>query len=95
MATLEEVNIDDEIDREILNSSTDDIVNRTRLVENDIKVLSSSEFAKRKVMKSENQLLTHEQGRMTEKIKDNTDKIENNRQLPYLVGNQELRAVLR
>jgi 26S proteasome regulatory subunit T5 len=95
MATLEEVNIDDEIDREILNSSTDDIVNRTRLVENDIKVLSSSEFAKRKVMKSENQLLTHEQGRMTEKIKDNTDKIENNRQLPYLVGNQELHAVLR
>jgi len=38
-------------------------------------------------MKSETQRLTHEQSHMTEKIKDNTDKIENNRQLPYLVGN--------
>ena len=39
MATLEEVSIDDEIDREILSLSTDDIINRTRLLENDIKVL--------------------------------------------------------
>jgi hypothetical protein len=38
MATLEEVSLEDEIDQEILNSSTDDIVNRTRLLENDIKV---------------------------------------------------------
>jgi hypothetical protein len=38
MATLEEVNVEDEIDQEILNSSTDDIVNRTRLLDNDIKV---------------------------------------------------------
>ena len=38
------------------------------------------------VMKSETQRLTHEQNHMNEKIKDNTDKIENNRQLPYLVG---------
>ena len=38
MATLEEVSIDDEIDREIMNSSTDDIINRTRLMENEIKV---------------------------------------------------------
>jgi len=37
-------------------------------------------------MKSEHQRLTHEQRNMTEKIKDNADKIENNRQLPYLVG---------
>src|ERR1700721_1545058 len=37
MATLEEVTIDDEIDQEILNSSTDDIINRTRLLENTIK----------------------------------------------------------
>jgi 26S proteasome regulatory subunit T5 len=41
MATLEEVHIEDEIDQEILNSSTDDIVNRTRLLENDIKVTAS------------------------------------------------------
>ena len=38
MATLEEVSLEDEIDQEILNSSTDDIINRTRLLENDIKV---------------------------------------------------------
>jgi len=37
-------------------------------------------------MKSEHQRLSHEQGHMTAKIKENTDKIENNRQLPYLVG---------
>ena len=42
MATLEEVSIDDEIDREILNSSTDDVINRTRLMENEIKVLIHS-----------------------------------------------------
>jgi 26S proteasome regulatory subunit T5 len=41
MATLEEVSVEDEIDKEILNSSTDDIINRTRLLDNDIKVLSS------------------------------------------------------
>jgi len=38
MATLEQVSLEDEIDQEILNSSTDDIINRTRLLENDIKV---------------------------------------------------------
>ena len=87
MTTLEEVSIDDEMDREILNSSTDDIVNRTRLLENEIKVHSMPAFeADQKIMKSETQRLTHEQAHMTEKIKDNADKIENNRQLPYLVG---------
>jgi len=42
MATLEEVSVVDEIDQEILNSSTDDIINRTRLLENEIKVLISA-----------------------------------------------------
>jgi 26S proteasome regulatory subunit T5 len=41
MATLEEVHIEDQIDQEILSVSTDDIVNRTRLLENDIKVTAS------------------------------------------------------
>src|SRR5277367_4162327 len=87
MATLEEVSVVDEIDQDILNSSTDDIVNRTRLLENEIKVHSRQLLRlTKKIMKSETQRLTHEQGHMTEKIKDNTDKIENNRQLPYLVG---------
>ncbi|KAL9111625.1 MAG: hypothetical protein Q9227_003898 [Pyrenula ochraceoflavens] len=72
----EEKKEEDIIDMEVLRSNTRDIINRRRLLENDLKV-----------MKSEYQRLTHEQNTMKEKIKDNLDKIENNRQLPYLVGN--------
>ncbi|OAL49576.1 26S protease-like protein regulatory subunit 6A [Pyrenochaeta sp. DS3sAY3a] len=67
---------EEQLDEEILNSSTRDIVSRRRLLENDMRI-----------MKSEFQRLTHEKASMNEKIKDNLDKIENNRQLPYLVGN--------
>jgi len=67
---------DEYIDIEILQSSTRDIINRRRLLENEMKIL-----------KSEFQRLTHEETTMRDKIKDNLDKIENNRQLPYLVGN--------
>lgn len=56
------------LDEEILRSSTRDIVNRRKLLENDMRI-----------MKSEFQRLTHEQNTMKEKIKDNLDKIENNR----------------
>jgi len=59
---------DDYIDMEILHSSTRDIINRRRLLENETKIL-----------KSEFQRLTHEQTTMKEKIKDNLDRIENNR----------------
>lgn len=59
---------EDLIDAEILHSSTRDIINRRRLLENDMRI-----------MKSEFQRLTHEQTAMKEKIKDNIDKIENNR----------------
>lgn len=69
----EEANV---LDDEILNSSTRDIIARRRLLENDTRI-----------MKSEFQRLTHEKLTMHEKIKDNQEKIENNRQLPYLVGN--------
>ncbi|KAK3203244.1 hypothetical protein GRF29_112g630884 [Pseudopithomyces chartarum] len=64
------------LDDEILNLATRDIVARKRLMENDMRI-----------MKSEFQRLSHEKASMNEKIKDNLDKIENNRQLPYLVGN--------
>jgi 26S proteasome regulatory subunit T5 len=64
------------IDLEILQSSTRDIINRRRLLENELKIL-----------KSEHARLKHEETTMKDKIKDNMDKIENNRQLPYLVGN--------
>ena len=56
------------IDMEILNSSTRDIISRRRLLENDTRI-----------MKSEYQRLTHEKNAMHEKIKDNVDKIDNNR----------------
>jgi 26S proteasome regulatory subunit T5 len=57
-----------EIDLEILRSSTVDIINRRRMLENELKI-----------MRSEFQRLTHEESTMKEKIKDNTHKIENNR----------------
>ncbi|GAA5916632.1 hypothetical protein JCM8208_005002 [Rhodotorula glutinis] len=61
---------------EILNASAEDIVARTRLIDNDLKV-----------MRSETMRLNHERSKMREQIKDNTDKIKNNKMLPYLVGN--------
>lgn len=59
---------EDVLDEEILNSSTRDIMARRRLLENDTRI-----------MKSEFQRLTHEKTSMHEKIKENLDKIENNR----------------
>ena len=56
------------LDEEILSLSTRDIVARRRLLENELRI-----------MKSEFQRLTHEKGTMNEKIKDNMDKIENNK----------------
>lgn len=61
---------------EILNASAEEITTRARLLENDIKV-----------MRSEHVRLLHEQNAMKEKIKDNSDKVKQNKVLPYLVGN--------
>ncbi|KAG9315787.1 26S proteasome subunit P45 [Chiua virens] len=66
----------DDIPAEILSLSTDEILTRIRLIENDIKV-----------MKSETLRLQHEQSVMKEKIRDNGEKIKQNKVLPYLVGN--------
>ncbi len=59
---------EDLIDAEILHSSTRDITVRWRLLDNEMRIMTS-EF----------QRLTHEQSAMKEKIKDNLEKIENNR----------------
>lgn len=59
---------EDEVDPEILSLATLDIVNRRRLLENDLRV-----------MRQEYQRLTHEKSSMKERIKDNLEKIENNR----------------
>ena len=64
----EEDEEEDALDSEILHSSSRDIQIRKRLLENDLRI-----------MKSELQRLNHEQAAMKEKIKDNLDKIENNR----------------
>lgn len=59
---------DDGIDEEILQASTADIVSRRYLLENDIKV-----------MKLEHQRLLNERNGLNERIKDNQEKIENNK----------------
>ena len=59
---------EDPIDEEIYSLSTQDILTRKRLLENDSRIMKS-EFAR----------LSHEKATMSEKIKDNLDKIENNR----------------
>ena len=59
---------EDPIDEEIYSLSTQDIQTRKRLLDNDSRI-----------MKSEFQRLSHEKATMGEKIKDNLDKIENNR----------------
>lgn len=61
---------------EILKASADEVQTRTRLLENDIKI-----------MRSEQMRLMHEHSTMKEKIKDNSEKIKQNKVLPYLVGN--------
>ena len=59
---------DDILDDEIRSLSTQDIQTRKRLLENDSRI-----------MKSELSRLSHEKAAMGEKIKDNVDKIANNR----------------
>ncbi len=69
---------DDVLDEEILSLSTADILTRRRLLENDSRI-----------MRSELQRLTHEKATMGEKIKENLDKIANNRRvqpIPCLVS---------
>jgi len=72
----------DDIPSDIMECSTEDIMTRVRLIENDIKV-----------MRSETLRLQHEQTTMQEKIRDNKEKVKQNKVLPYLVGNVvEVRA---
>ena len=66
----------DELDDEIMKMSSDDIRQRARMIDNDIRI-----------MKSEMQRIRHESESQREKIKENHDKIKLNKQLPYLVAN--------
>ncbi len=77
--TLEDRSIwedDDLLGEEVLRMPTDEIQSRTRLMDNEIKI-----------MKSEVMRITHELQAQNEKIRDNTEKIKVNKTLPYLVSN--------
>ncbi|KAL3898240.1 MAG: hypothetical protein SGCHY_002880 [Lobulomycetales sp.] len=67
---------EEQLDDEILRASTDEIISRIKLLENDIKI-----------MKSEQMRISHEHLAQKDKIKDNVEKIKLNKQLPYLVAN--------
>ncbi|KIK57242.1 hypothetical protein GYMLUDRAFT_173292 [Collybiopsis luxurians FD-317 M1] len=66
----------EDLPEDIRALGTDEILTRIRLLDNDIKV-----------MRSETMRLQHEQNVMKEKIRDNGEKIKQNKVLPYLVGN--------
>ena len=66
----------EEVDEEILRMTADEISRRTRLLENEIRVL-----------KDESTRLSLDLPSTKEKVKDNKEKIKFNKQLPYLVGN--------
>merc|ERR1712013_162403 len=80
MTTLEDTEIwkdaEDGLDAEVLRMANDEISSRTRLLDNEIKI-----------MKSEVLRITHEQQAMKDKTKENTEKIKVNKALPYLVSN--------
>ncbi|KAM8971717.1 26S proteasome regulatory subunit 6A [Sarcophilus harrisii] len=66
----------DGIGEEVLKMSTEEIIQRTRLLDSEIKI-----------MKSEVLRVTHELQAMKDKIKENSEKIKVNKTLPYLVSN--------
>jgi 26S proteasome regulatory subunit T5 len=66
----------EDLHEDILKLQTDDIIQRTRLLENEIKIL-----------KSEIMRISHEHQSQKEKIKENKEKIKLNKTLPYLVSN--------
>ncbi|KAE9540898.1 hypothetical protein AGLY_004143 [Aphis glycines] len=77
--TLEDPSVWEDSDRvedAILLMSNEEITSRTRLLDNDIKV-----------MKSEVMRISHELQSQADKIKENTEKIKVNKTLPYLVSN--------
>lgn len=67
---------DVEIPDDIANASADEIAARTRLIENEIKMLQM-----------EVATAVSEKKGLQERLKDNKEKIKVNTQLPYLVGN--------
>lgn len=67
---------DDILTDNIRELNADELSQRIRLIENEIRV-----------MKQQQSRLQHEMTSVNDKIKDNTEKIKLNKQLPYLVAN--------
>ncbi|XP_053203795.1 26S proteasome regulatory subunit 6A-B [Panonychus citri] len=63
------------VGEDVMKMSNDDIISRTRLLDNEIKI-----------MRSEVMRISHELQSQKEKIKENTEKIKVNKTLPYLVS---------
>merc|ERR1712079_714113 len=61
---------------EVLRMSTDELISRTRPLDNEVKI-----------MRSEVMRIQHELQNQKDKIKENTEKIKVNKTLPYLVSN--------
>lgn len=68
--------VTEEFPEELNYLSPDDLNTRSRLLDNDLRI-----------MKSEIIRLQHEQASMMEQLQDNMEKIKLNKQLPYLVAN--------
>merc|ERR1712226_168292 len=66
---------ENEIERELEQMTTEEILGRTRLIDTEIKI-----------MKSEVMRLNHEISMQKEKITENNDKVKINKTLPYLVA---------
>ena len=66
---------DNEIERELAQMTTEEILGRTRLIDTEIKI-----------MKSEVMRLNHEISAQKDKIAENNDKVKINKTLPYLVA---------
>lgn len=66
----------DSLDSQIAGWDNDQIKTRTRMLENNIRI-----------MKSETRRLAMEQKAVDDKIAENNEKIKMNKQLPYLVAN--------
>lgn len=69
-------NAEEGLDPEILLMSNDELRQRIRLLDNDIRI-----------MRSDIQRINHESNTQRERIKENNEKVKMNKQLPYLVGN--------
>ncbi len=71
-----ESNEETQLPEEFATMSAEDIERRTRLLDNEIRVL-----------RDESNRLSHQKSNLTGRIKENKEKIKLNNQLPYLVGN--------